>query len=381
MRYAAGAALALALLAGGPAAAQPSSLPPAVGVVAVTRQPILQSSDYIGRIQATNRVHLVARVAASLEEVLFTEGAEVRKGDLLYRLEQVSFRADVKAKEAAVAQLKAQLTNAQATLARAQALLRTPAGQQSTVDTATANEQALQAQVLGAEAQLEQARINLDYTEIRAPIDGKIGRTAVTTGNYVNTGTGTLVTIVSQDPMYVVFPVPTRTVIDMRRRQGTAPDIRVIRIRLPDGRIYDQAGRLDFVDNTVTGTTDTMILRGMIANPLLHGAGGVGTRELVDGELVTVILQDPQPTEVLTVPRAAILTDQGGDYVYVVGSDNKAQQRRVRLGQSSPEVAAVMSGLDDGESVVVEGVQRVRAGQPVSPGPVSPKPAAATPRG
>ena len=115
--------------------------PPAVGVVAATRQPITQSSEYIGRIQATNRVNLVARVSAYIDEVLFTEGTEVKKGELLYRLEQAPFRADVQAKEAAVAQFKAQLHNAQAVLGRAQALLRTPAGQQSSYDAAVANEQ------------------------------------------------------------------------------------------------------------------------------------------------------------------------------------------------------------------------------------------------
>ena len=337
--------------------------PPAVGVVAATRQPITQSSEYIGRIQATNRVNLVARVSAYIDEVLFTEGTEVKKGELLYRLEQAPFRADVQAKEAAVAQFKAQLHNAQAVLGRAQALLRTPAGQQSSYDAAVANEQAFRAQILGAEAQLEQARINLAYTEIRSPIDGKIGRTAVTAGNYVNTGTGTLVTIVSQDPMYVVFPVPTRTVIELQRRSGGKATL-VIRIRLPDGSLYDQPGTLGFIDNSVTGNTDTMILRGVLPNP---------KRVLIDGELVMAVLQDVEPTEAIAVPRAAVLADQEGDYVFVVGKDNKAEKRRVKLGQSTPGLAAITSGLTDGETVIVDGIQRVRPGQVVAPGPAQPQ--------
>ena len=266
--------MALALLAGGPALAQqPGGAPPAVGVVAATRQPITQSSEYIGRIQATNRVNLVARVAAFLEDVQFSEGTEVKKGQLLYRLEQGPFRADVQAREAAVAQFKAQLQNASLVLGRAQSLLKTPAGQQANVDTALANHLALQAQVLAAEAQLQQAHINLDYTEIRAPIDGKIGRTAITAGNYVNPGSGTLVSIVSQDPMYVVFPVPTRTVIDLQQKSGGREGV-VVRVRLPDGSLYDQTGRLDFIDNSVSGNTDTMVLRGVLPNP---------KRLLVDG--------------------------------------------------------------------------------------------------
>jgi membrane fusion protein (multidrug efflux system) len=355
---------ALALLAAAPAWAQQPSGPPAVGVVAATRQPITQSNEYIGRIQSTNRVNLVARVAAFLDEVLFTEGTEVKKGQLLYRLEQGPFRADVQAKEASVAQFKAQLQNADIVLGRGLQLLKTPAGQQAQVDLATANQLALKAQVLAAEAQLDQARINLAYTEIRAPIDGKIGRTAITAGNYVNPNSGTLVSIVSQDPMFVIFPVPTRTVIELQQKSGGKVDAQVIRIRLPDGSLYDQTGRLDFVDNSVTGNTDTMILRGVVPNP---------KRRLVDGELVMAILQDVNPTDAIAVPRASVLADQEGDYVFVVSKDNKAEKRRVKLGQSTPVLASIVNGLTDGETVVVDGIQRVRPGQAVAPGPAQPQ--------
>lgn len=345
-----------------PAWAQQPGGPPAVGVVAATRQPITQSSEYIGRIQSTNRVNLVARVAAYLEEVLFTEGTEVKKNQLLYRLEQGPFRADVQAREAAVQQFKAQLQNAEIVLARGLSLLKTPAGQQAQVDLATANQQALKAQVLAAEAQLDLARINLGYTEIRAPIDGKIGRTAITAGNYVNPNSGTLVSVVSQDPMYVVFPVPTRTVIDLQQKNDGKIDAQVVRVRLPDGSLYDQTGRLDFIDNSVTGNTDTMVLRGVVPNP---------QRRLIDGELVMAVLQDVNPTDAIAVPRASVLADQEGDYVFVVAKDNKAEKRRVKLGQSTPALASIVNGLVDGETVVVDGIQRVRPGQPVSPGPAA----------
>lgn len=355
--------LALALLAGLPALAQPrGGPPPAVGVVAAKQQAITQSSEYIARIQATNRVNLVARVAAYLDEVLFTDGAEVKKGQLLYRLEQGPFQAEVHAREASIAQFKAQLRNAEIVLQRAQALLKTPAGQQATVDTALAAQDALKAQIMGAEAQLQQARINLDYTEIRAPIDGKIGRTAITAGNYVNPGSGTLVSIVSQDPMYIVFPVSTRTVIELQQRAGGKAGALTIRVRLPDGTLYDQPGKLDFIDNSVSGNTDTMVLRGVVPNP---------RRLLVDGELVQALLQDVKPTEALAVPRAAVLADQQGDYVFVVDKDNKVEKRPVKLGQSTPALAAVTSGLSEGENVVVDGIQRVRPGLVVSPGPAA----------
>jgi membrane fusion protein (multidrug efflux system) len=363
----------LALGAGGPSfAQQPPGQPPAVGVVAAARQPTIQSSEYTGRILATNRVNVVARVSAYLEQVLFKEGAEVQDGDLLYRLDQRPFEADMQAREASVAQFKAQLKNAEAVTTRAKALQGTPAYQPSAVDIAVANEDALKAQVLGAEGQLQQAEINLAYTQIRAPISGKIGRTSVTVGNFVTPSSGVLCTIVSQDPMYVLFPVSTRAVIDLQRRSAKDGAL-VIRLRLPDGKIYGPTGRLDFVDNTVAGNTDTMTLRGVIPNPVIEGSPN-GTRELIDNELVTVILEDVQPTEAIGVPRSAVLADQEGDYVFVVGGDNKAEQRRVKLAKSStPAVAIITSGLTDGEKVILDGIQRVRNGQPVSPGPASPR--------
>src|SRR6266566_5152190 len=153
--------------------------PPAVGVVRAERQQITQTDEFIGRIQAVGRVALVARVSAFLEKRLFVEGTEVKRGDLLYLIEQPPFQAQVDANKATVEQLEAQHRNAQLTLERAQLLLRTPAGQQSNVDAALASERALAAQIAGAQAQLKTAQINLAYTEIRAPIDGRITSTAV----------------------------------------------------------------------------------------------------------------------------------------------------------------------------------------------------------
>jgi membrane fusion protein (multidrug efflux system) len=360
------ASLAATVVSSSAVAQQTPPKPAVVGVVAAVRKAVTQSSEYVGRIQAIERVNLTARVAAFLDQRLFTEGAEVKKDESLYRLEQGPFQADVKAKEATIAQLKAQLQNAQIILGRAKALLNTPAGQQSNVDTATANALALEAQVLGAEAQLQQSQINLGYTDIRAPIDGKIGRTTVTVGNYVSPSSGVLATIVSQDPMHVVFAVSSRSATALRHRTTGKPI--VIKIRLADGRIYDQSGTLNFFDNTVAGNTDTITLRGDVRNPLADARMDGTTRELVDGEFVTAILEDAEPIEAVTVPRAAVLTDQQGDYVYVVDSENKVQQRRVQLGPSTPGIAAVMSGLNDGEHVVVEGIQRIRPGQLVSPG-------------
>src|ERR1700716_260231 len=210
-RVAIGLLTAGGIACGTPAAtlAQPAaSGPPAVGVVEAIQRPITQTSEFLGRIEATNRVNVVARVTAFLEKRLFIEGAEVKKGDELYRLERGPFEADLAAKKAQVAQLQAMLENARLTTERARTLLGGPAGQQSTYDAALANQRSLEAQVAAAQAQVQASLLNLDYTDISSPIDGKIGRTAVTEGNVVSPGSGVLTTIVSQDPMYVLFPIP-----------------------------------------------------------------------------------------------------------------------------------------------------------------------------
>ncbi|MGO4869739.1 MAG: efflux RND transporter periplasmic adaptor subunit [Roseiarcus sp.] len=355
--------------------------PPAVGVVKVERKPVTETSEYLGRIQAINRVDLSARVTAFLEKRLFTEGSEVKQGDLLYQLERGPFEADVQAKQAAIKQVEAQLRNADLTLSRARELLRTTAGTQANVDAAEASQQALAAQLLAAQAQLRQSQINLDYTEIHAPIDGKIGRTATTEGNVVGPSSGVLSTIVSQDPMYVVFSVPSRTALELRQKivEGGGFDVVKIGVKLPDGRLYGEVGKLDFINNTVSTATDTLLLRGVIANPSIPGAKPAAgpNRELLDGEFVNVLLEGAQPIEALVVPGEAVLTDQSGDYVYVVDAQGKAQRQGVKLGQSTPTSAAISSGLQEGQLVIVEGLQRVRPGQTVSAGPaVATSPAA-----
>src|SRR6201994_2570025 len=357
---------------GGPAA------PPAVGIMDAVKRPITESNEFLGRVEATNRVAVVARVTAFLDKRNFVEGAEVKTGDLLYELERGPFEADLASKKAQVAQLQATLVNAKLTTDRARTLLGGPAGQQSTYDAALANQQSLEAQVQAAQAQVDLSQINLDYTEIRSPIDGMIGRTAVTEGNVVTPSSGVLTTIVSQDPMYVTFPVSVREALRLRDRYATRGGFKavVIKVRLTDGRIYDQVGELNFVNNTIAQNTDTIMLRGVIPNPILHDLstpGGRSTvRELTDGEFVTVLLEGVEPVEVVAIPRSAVLSDQQGEYVFTVGADNKSEQRRIHLGQSTPTIAAVISGLAVGEKVIVEGLQRLRPGQIVSPGPASP---------
>src|SRR5262249_1455451 len=269
------------LLAG--AEAQPASRgPPAVGVERAQHQQMTETDEFIGRIQAIGRVALVARVTAFLEQQLFVEGSEVKKGDLLYRLEQPPYQAQVQASQAAVEQFQAQHRNAELTLQRAQQLLARGNGTQANVDADVASERAIAAQIDGAKAQLRQAEINFGYTEIRAPIDGKISRTEITEGNFVSPTSGTLATLVSQDPMYVVFSIAQRTGLDLRNRYAKKGGLSavVVKLRLPDGRIYEQDGKLDYVSPTVAENTDTITVRGVVPNPVRPGmkAGMPGSR-------------------------------------------------------------------------------------------------------
>jgi membrane fusion protein (multidrug efflux system) len=364
--------------------AQAPGGPPSVGVVKAEQTAITETSEFIGRVQAINRVALTARVTAFLDQRFFTEGAEVKQGDLLYRLEQAPFQAVVEQQEAAVADNAAKLVNANIQLARAQALLNTPAGQRSSVDDSTANQRSAAAQLQSAQAALKTAQINLAYTEIRAPVAGKISRTSITEGNVVSPSTGALATIVSQDPMYVTFAVPTRTLLTLRARYEPKGGFKavVIKLRLPNGQIYAQEGRPDYLSPTISANTDSAMVRAVVPNPLLPGLPPTGPapRELFDGEFVTVLGEGVQPITVLAVPRAAVLSDQQGDYVYVVDAQSRAQQRRIQLGQSTPSTAVITAGLSEGELVITEGLQRVRPDEKVSASPATPQPSAAAER-
>ncbi len=353
--------------------------PPAVGVQTAERRPVTESSEFVGRVEATDRVNIRARVTGFLQERLFREGGDVTEGEVLYRLERAPFEAQLEQARAQLAGATATQENARVALSRAQQLRQSGTGTQVALDNAQAQERTAAASVLAAQAAVRVAQINLDYTEIKAPIAGQIGRSNFAVGNVVGPDAGILATIVSQDPMRVAFAVSQRTALELRNRfEGRGGPVAVlVRIRLTDGRIYPEVGRIDFVDNQIDRNTDTILVRALIANPIRQIEGGpaaVSPRELVDGQFVSVFVEGAEPVMTITLPRAAILQDQQGSYVFVVGEENKAERRNVTLGRASGAIAVIESGLEGGESVVVEGIQRVRPGQPVNPAPVAQPP-------
>ena len=381
-RLAAGAAAMLLLFAPPVAAQFGPQGPPAVGVMTAERRPVTETSEFVGRVEATDRVNIRARVTGFLQERLFREGGDVQEGDVLFRLERAPFEAQVEQAEANLAAANATLENARAALARARELRQTGAGTQVALDNAQAMERTGAANVLSAQAAVRVAQINLGYTDISAPIAGQIGRATLAVGNVVGPDAGTLAIIVSQDPMRVAFAVSQRTALELRNRFETrgGPDAVRVRIRTTDGRVYGETGRVDFVDNQIDRNTDTILVRALIPNPVRRtnegGATPVTPRELVDGQFVTVYLEGAEPVLTITLPRASVLQDQQGSFVFVVGEGNVAQRRNVTLGRSSGETAVIERGLEGGETVVVEGLQRVRPGQPVNPAPAGPPPGA-----
>ncbi|MGH6901908.1 MAG: efflux RND transporter periplasmic adaptor subunit [Geminicoccaceae bacterium] len=350
--------------------------PPAVAVVEVALQPVTPSDSFTGRVVAIDKVDLRARVTGFLEQRAFTEGADVETGDLLFVIEQAPFEAEVARAEAQVARAEASRAEAQATLARIQEAVRSGAVSRQELDQATAAAAMAQADVLAAQAELETARLNLSYTEIVAPIAGRIGRSAYTVGNLVGPDSGVLATIVSQDPIYVTFPISTRVLIDARRR-GAKAGAFVVRVQLPDGTAYQQPGAINFADIQASEGTDTIAVRAEFANP---------ERLLVDGQYVTVFVETAAPQEAIVITQSALQVDQAGQYVLTVSDASKVEQRRVETGQALDGRVVIASGLNVGERVIVEGLQKVRPGQevqatvmPAAAPPGAPAPGTASP--
>ena len=345
-------------------AQQATAIP--VGTVAAELRPITQASEFVGRVEAVERVEIRARVTGFLEDVLFKEGDLVKKGDVLYRIERDSFQAAVQQAQGAVLEAQGKLANASLQRGRTQELVKTDAASRALLDERVANEKSAQGDAVIADANLKTANVNLGYTEIIAPITGEVGRTKLTVGNVVSPDSGPLTVIVSRDPMYVTFPVSQREFLKVQQQEArkARQQALAVRIRFSDGSTYDQAGRINFVDVTVDRATDTVIVRATMPNPN-------GT--LIDGQLVRVSVEADKPEEKVLVPQTALIVDQQGPYVFIV-VDGKAVIRRVKPGGESGPYVIVDDGLKGGEQVVVQGMESLRAGSPVlaSPAPAPP---------
>lgn len=330
--------------------------PPAVLVEPAEMRALARQAEFIGRVQAMEKVELRARVQGFLGPRRFDEGALVAPGQVLFTIERGPF-------EAALAGARAQLAAAEATrdaavlqLERSRELAARNTVSQAQLDQRIAEEARARADVLQAQAAVKDAEIKLSYTEISAPIAGRIGRAAVSSGNLVGPDSGVLATIVNQDKVQALFPVTQRELLEARRGGGSGP--LTVRARLADGSFAKDVGTVDFIDPQVDPRTDTQIIRAVFPNP---------DRLLADGQTLRVSIEQSAPQRVLTIPQQALASDQAGPYVFVVGEGNIVQQRRIKLGLQRDGLATVTEGLAAGERVIVQGQQRARPGQPVSP--------------
>jgi membrane fusion protein (multidrug efflux system) len=337
----------------------PAAVP--VGVVKAELRPITNTLEFVGRVDAINRVEVRARVNGFLEGVLFKEGDPIKEGDPLYRIEQGLYQAAVEQAEGALERSKAAKALTEIQLQRAQDLLDKNAGTVVARDQAKAQDEQAQGSMMIDEANLATAKINLGYTDIRSPIAGKVSKTNVTKGNVVGPNSGVLTMIISQDPMYVTFPVSQRDFLRARERHDkvAVADIKA-QLRFADGTVYDQIGSINFVDVTVDRSTDTVLARATFPNP----ASG-----LTDGQLVRVNLEIGAAQEKVVVPQAALIADQQGVYVFVA-EDGKAVVKRLKVGAGSGTDVIVESGLNAGDLVIVEGLQGVRPGAAVRANPL-----------
>jgi membrane fusion protein (multidrug efflux system) len=330
-------------------------------VATVREREITPSMEFVGRVEAIDAVDLVARVQGFLEERAFEEGAMVNAGDLLFRIEREPYEATVTARRADVERTTATLTNARLQRERLEPLIARGGATQAQLDAAVAAEQEASAARDAAQAALQRAEIELGYTEIRAPFTGRIGRVPFAEGAVVGPGSGPLARLVRIDPIFVNVPVNDRTMLAVRRMQDSTDQFRPY-VRLADDSILEQPGRFEFFDPEVDTTTDTVRVRASFDN---------ADELLLPGQFVTVISRATEPEMAMVVPQIAVQQDQAGRFVLLVSPENEVQLARVELGARVDTDWIVQSGLQLGQDVIVEGVQKARPGLVVQPTPAA----------
>jgi membrane fusion protein (multidrug efflux system) len=339
--------------------AQQGAPAPAVLVQPAEAKAIAAQAEFIGRAAAVDKVELRARVKGFLGPRLFGDGDEVKQGQVVFTIEPETYQAAVAQKVAQRDAAKAGLANADMQLSRAADLLRTNTGTKQTYDQRVSEQLQAKASVEDAEAQLRDAQINLSYTEITSPIKGRIGRAAASPGNLVSPDSGVLATVVADQPMRVLFSVTQRELLEARRDTATGgTDSVVVLLKLADGSIYKEKGKLDFIDVTADPRTDGQIVRATFANQ---------DHALTDGQTLRVVIENEKAPTAVVVPQAAVAIDQTGPYLFVVNDKNVVEQRRVKTGISRDGLLVIDEGLKAGEKVIVQGQQKVRPGMTVTP--------------
>ena len=322
--------------------------------------PYKPSFSYVGRIQARDDVKIQAKVTGYLKEWHFKEGDLIKKGALLYQIDPAQFEAELAKAKAEMSSAEAAVTVAGRNFARGKELLPKGAISASEMDRIEANKLTADAELQGAKANLQAAEVNLGYTRILAPIDGGIGSSKFSPGDLIGPESGALTSLVSINPIQALFQVSEQVFLgykaradEYKARGEVAPKLEV-KLEMADKSMYPETGHVDYISNRIDQNTGTIEARAEIPN---HNG------ELRPGQFVRVVLVTTFEIDTLMVSQSALQSDQQGDFVFVVGPDNKIARRNVVVGDRVGTDVVVSSGLQEGDSVVVQGIQKVRAGQ------------------
>jgi len=332
---------------------------PAPGVLVATAGlvEIADTIEYVGRTVAVNDTLLRAQVEGYLLSRSFDEGDDIEADTELFIIDPALYEAQVAAAKGSVAEVEAAVTRANQDVARQTKLVKEKAASKQRLEEGEAAQLQAEAKLISAKAALQKAEIDLGHTVIRAPFKGRIGRAFHSIGSLVTPQSGDLARLVELDPMYVNFSVSEGDIIDAKRRMmaegGEDVGKAVVKLRLPDASLFEHEGRIDFIDNVVDSKTGTVIVRASFPNP---------EKLLVPGLYVRTILGRKEASNKLTIPQSAIQEDQAGKFVMVVDPDNKVEQRRIETGRADAGNIVIKGGLQAGENVIVEGIQKVRPG-------------------
>ena len=349
--------------------APPETTPP---LTVKTVQPLLREvldwDEYTGRLEAVESVDIRARVSGYLEQVLFKDGDKVKKGDLLFVIDRRTYDAELKRAEAELQRTRTRLELAENDLRRAERLRRSKAISDEEYDARSTGLAESTATMHSAEAAVQMARLNVDFTQVRSPIDGRIGRELITAGNLVNGDQTLLTTVVSIDPVYVYLDADERSILKYRRlaaagkrAQGGSGRI-IAQLGLIDETGFPHQGVIDYVDPRMDATTGTLRVRGVFANP----------KELLSpGLFARVRIHGGNPHPALLIPGRAIATDQGQQHVWVALTQGGVEYRKVSPGGQFGSFRVITDGLQAGDRVVVDGVGKVRAGARIKAEPVT----------
>jgi membrane fusion protein (multidrug efflux system) len=341
----------------------PAPPPSEVSVIQVAPGPVTVYDEYVAQTQAPDTIEIRSQVTGLLERQVFTDGAQVKKGDVLYVIDQRPFEAQLAQAKASLAQAEANLVNAKQNLARNSRLIAQKAVSQQDYDTAVAQERSSTALVEAQKALLRNTELNLEFATLRAPRGGFMSSSLVKPGSLITAQQTLMTTLYSSDPMWVNFSISEDKFLELQTKlkhpPGEQPDTAPpFHIRLADGTDYTLPGKLNFVDATIDQKSGTLQVRVSVPNP---------NRQLRPGLFVRVIVAAFENPGAIRIPQQAVQELQGLKSVYVVNTENKAEARQIVASYRLGNEWVVDSGLKPGDRVVVEGIGKIRAGAPVKP--------------